>query len=229
MATCPAGHESAATDYCDVCGEPIGAAATPTPVVATAPTAGERTCPNCGAAGSGRFCEACGFDTALPPPPASAKPAAAQGPQAAATPQATAAAEPAGAWVAVIRADAAWYERSKERNGPDIAAITFPAFYPERRFTLIGPEMLIGKRDDRNGIAPQIDLRLNPEDLGVSRSQAILRQTADGGWEVIDIGSTNGTTIDDADTPLAEFAPAPVTDGTRIHIGAWTTITVTRG
>lgn len=227
MATCPAGHESTATDYCDVCGEPIGAAPSPAPVPApsAAPAAGDRLCPSCGVPGTGRFCEACGFDTALPaPPPPAPAPPAAQAEQPAGDP----ATGPAGGWVAVVRADGAWYERSKQRNGPDIAAITFPAYYPERRFPLIGPEMLIGKRDDRNGIAPQIDLRINPEDLGISRSQAILRETPDGGWEVIDIGSTNGTTLDDSDTPLVEFTPAALTEGSRIHIGAWTTITVTR-
>lgn len=233
MTTCPAGHESAATDYCDVCGEPIGAAPTPPAAQGSAspaapPAAAGRPCPSCGVPVTGRFCEACGYDTALPAPPqpAGAPAAPAAGP----VPGSEGGAEPAASgWVAVVRADGAWYERSKERNGPDIAAITFPAYYPERRFPLVGPEMLIGKRDDRNGIAPQIDLRMNPEDLGVSRSQAILRETPDGGWEVIDIGSTNGTTLDDQDTPLVEFSPAALTDGSRIHIGAWTTITVTRG
>jgi hypothetical protein len=60
MATCPAGHESASTDYCDTCGAPIdaaGATAAPT----TAPPASV-VCPSCGDNVEGRFCESCGYD-----------------------------------------------------------------------------------------------------------------------------------------------------------------------
>jgi hypothetical protein len=70
MATCPAGHESASTDYCDTCGIRIGASAPAgihppgqagAPGGASAPGAA-RPCPNCGTGRSGQFCEACGFD-----------------------------------------------------------------------------------------------------------------------------------------------------------------------
>ncbi|MCC2336460.1 FHA domain-containing protein [Cellulomonas wangsupingiae] len=62
--TCPEGHTSASTDYCDVCGAPIGtpsAVASPTPSAA-APT--PATCPHCGspAATGALFCENCGYD-----------------------------------------------------------------------------------------------------------------------------------------------------------------------
>jgi FHA domain len=76
MATCPAGHESASTDYCDTCGiritgsvaaaRPPGPAAPPDgtappgSAVPAAPAA--ESCPNCGTDRSGQFCEACGFD-----------------------------------------------------------------------------------------------------------------------------------------------------------------------
>jgi hypothetical protein len=87
--TCPEGHTSQATDYCDVCGTPIPAAtsAPGQPVAepveassAEAPGGGPVTCPNCGdlsPAGS-LFCENCGYDftTGTPaaptPPPSSA-------------------------------------------------------------------------------------------------------------------------------------------------------------
>jgi FHA domain len=75
VATCPAGHTSASEDYCEVCGLPIGAAPTfappaPAPAAsgygtAVGPTVvagpGE-SCPQCGAARSGNFCESCGHD-----------------------------------------------------------------------------------------------------------------------------------------------------------------------
>jgi hypothetical protein len=81
---CPNGHTSTATDYCDVCGEPLAPAAAPpataAPAAPAAPgepaapsAAAAATCPNCGAqAPSGAlFCENCGYDFttgALPEP-----------------------------------------------------------------------------------------------------------------------------------------------------------------
>ncbi|ARU52690.1 phosphopeptide-binding protein [Cellulosimicrobium cellulans] len=81
---CPNGHPSESTDYCDVCGEPIGAAssppaptasgATPAPGAAPASAAARPVqCPNCGspAPGGALFCENCGYDFttgALPDP-----------------------------------------------------------------------------------------------------------------------------------------------------------------
>ncbi|KQY24069.1 phosphopeptide-binding protein [Cellulomonas sp. Root485] len=61
--TCPNGHPSTSTDYCDVCGSPIEAAVTvEAPVAPAAGTA--TTCPHCGAPASSLalFCEVCGYD-----------------------------------------------------------------------------------------------------------------------------------------------------------------------
>lgn len=65
MATCPAGHTSESTDYCDICGSPMDAPApskssTPAP----APKAMGVVCPNCSVmnAPGALFCEACGYD-----------------------------------------------------------------------------------------------------------------------------------------------------------------------
>ncbi len=59
---CPDGHTSESTDYCDVCGAPIGSSSSPAaaPPAPVAPT----TCPHCGspAAGGALFCENCGYD-----------------------------------------------------------------------------------------------------------------------------------------------------------------------
>ncbi|MFD2796678.1 FHA domain-containing protein [Promicromonospora vindobonensis] len=85
--TCPEGHVSQATDYCDVCGTPIPAApsvgepAQPAgePAEASsaeASTGGPVTCPNCGdlsPAGS-LFCENCGYDFTTGTPAAPAPP-----------------------------------------------------------------------------------------------------------------------------------------------------------
>jgi hypothetical protein len=42
----------------------------------------------------------------------------------------------------------------------------------------------------------------------------------------VDPGSANGTRINDGNEPIAVNVPVPVGAGDRIHIGAWTTITL---
>ncbi len=69
MAACPAGHDSASDDFCDVCGTRIGGSRGSSPGRPTGRHHGlDRgaanrglTCPGCGAPVSGMFCEACGF------------------------------------------------------------------------------------------------------------------------------------------------------------------------
>ncbi len=72
MTICPAGHETAATDYCDLCGvaleatpasAPAGSPEPPASAPAAAASA-ETTCPNCSADTDpdALFCEACGYD-----------------------------------------------------------------------------------------------------------------------------------------------------------------------
>lgn len=112
MAICPAGHQTDQSDFCDVCGLPIGGAAPETPVAPAAPVA-TISCPNCGTANVAEalFCESCGYDfttgtmpepvpaplwptlTAVPPLPAEA-PAAPEAP-APAVAESSEAAEPA--------------------------------------------------------------------------------------------------------------------------------------
>lgn len=83
MPICPAGHNSAATDFCDTCGLPIPAGSPAGPATAsTAPVAAPEpeplqppvalVCPNCGTPNvrDALFCEACGFDFIGGNPPA---------------------------------------------------------------------------------------------------------------------------------------------------------------
>ena len=69
MARCLAGHETASTDFCDVCGAGVSGV----PGFGSERAAGKhrgpergtasdgRTCPGCGATVSGQFCDACGL------------------------------------------------------------------------------------------------------------------------------------------------------------------------
>ena len=76
--TCPNGHPSASSDYCDVCGAPIGEAQSPDPGSASVPGQAPRAtgeaappaaasgepCPNCALVNTSDalFCEGCGYD-----------------------------------------------------------------------------------------------------------------------------------------------------------------------
>lgn len=214
MAVCPAGHNSATTDYCDDCGTPMAGegptAARPSPASGAVAAEAEQRCANCAATRDGRFCEVCGHDAAKPVGATQAAPVA--GP---------------GEWSAVVRADRSWFEEVRQRNGPDAATLQFPQYCPERRFVLTGTRLAIGRRSRSRGVEPEIDLSGPPLDPGVSALHALLRARPDGGWELVDLDSTNGTTLGDATDPVAPNNPVALAHADRIKLGAWTTITVT--
>jgi hypothetical protein len=133
---------------------------------------------------------------------------------------------PQDVWTVVVRADREWYEEVRRRDGPDAATVEFPPYCPERRFVLSGFQVEIGRRSRRRGTNPQIDLSGPPLDPGVSAQHALLVARSDGGWELVDLDSTNGTSVGDSTDPLAPHTPVPLADGVRIRLGAWTTITV---
>jgi FHA domain len=255
MPTCPAGHTSAAVDFCDVCGMRIGVSAS-TPATAPPeqpPPVPAEPCPQCGTAKSGRFCESCGFDfdagppmaaRAVPggePPPDTGGPVPLPGetpdtggpvPLSGETPDTGGPASPDPAptaggpavWTAVVGSDHAYFEEVVAAGGPDAATLEFPAYCPERRFRLAGPEMRIGRRSVSHGLEPEIDLTGPPTDPGVSRMHAVLIAQPDGGWAILDPGSENGTSVNG--TEIASGARVPLRDGDRVHIGAWTVITI---
>ncbi len=200
MPMCVEGHTSTADDYCDVCGAPIRG---PTAGAAELAATVAKACPACGASVSGRFCETCGHDSALPAP---------------ATPV-----QAAVVWTAIVTADRAFYERVIARGGPD--TVDFPQFFPERRITLQRDTALIGRHNRDQGVAPEIDLGLQPADRGVSTQHAVL-QVRDTGPTITDLGSTNGTSLNDSEDLLANGEETSLADGDRIHVGAWTTIRI---
>jgi serine/threonine protein kinase len=145
--------------------------------------------------------------TSSPPPPAAAVP-----------PVTT------GRWTAVVTADRAYYDSVQAASGPDAASIHFPVDYPELRFPLSGTEARIGRRSVSRGIEPEVDLSGPPTDPGVSRLHAMLIARPDGSWSVVDSGSPNGTQVNGSDIQPGETVP--LHDGDRIHLGAWTLITI---
>jgi hypothetical protein len=214
-AVCPAGHVSATTDYCDQCGAPIDVAARPGPdgtmvvdEVDTSAAARQQPCPACRAprCGDDRFCEGCGYDFVAAPPVAAPTPGG----------------EPGAAWEVVAEADRRQFERHPG------AGVEFPTAYPPRSFRLEHDQVRIGRsRSGPGAPVPEIDLAGTPQDPGISHLHAVLERGAGGSYTVRDLGSTNGTTLND--DPVSAEVAVPVADGDRIGLGAWTTITVRGG
>jgi hypothetical protein len=249
--TCPNGHPSTASDYCDTCGVPIPAGAAPTPpdpaaggpaagpsgagsaldlgAGATSPdqaaAAGPQACPNCGTPhdAAALFCEACGYDftTGTMPRP----------PDPSTTPDAAVAggADPAPLapaiaveWVAEVWVDPDWYA-AQESDEP-CPSPGLPAVVE-----LSAKSVLIGRPSASRSIHPEIDCT---GDSGVSRRQAQL--TTDGQrWWVEDLQSSNGTYVGPASGPLPTDPVAPgqrreLSEDDRVYVGAWTRIVVRR-
>ncbi|MEU8823273.1 FHA domain-containing protein [Streptomyces sp. NPDC048636] len=135
---------------------------------------------------------------------------------------------PAG-WVAVVAPDREYFMAMMHRSGPEAAGLNLPAYSPEQQLPLNGQQITIGRRRHSTGESPDIDLGRPPEDPGVSHQHAVLVQQPDGSWSVVDQDSTNGTTINGGEDPIQPYVPIPLQDGDRVHVGAWTTITVRRG
>ena len=132
----------------------------------------------------------------------------------------------AGIWTAVVAADRAYYDSVRAVSDQDAASISLPAHVPERRFRLSGTKVRIGRRSVSRRIEPEIDLTGPPTDPGVSRLHALLIAGPDRSWSVVDPGSPNGLMVNGIDVPPGEAVP--LLDGDRIHLGAWTVITITR-
>jgi len=130
------------------------------------------------------------------------------------------------AWTAVVTADREYYNRIQPVFDADSASMSFPDGLPERRIPLLGAEVLIGRRSKSKGIEPEIDLG-DPRDPGVSRQHAKLVPSPDGTWTVVDLSTDNGITVNGRDVPSGDSVP--LRPGDRIHLGAWTRITITRG
>lgn len=282
MPTCPKGHDSADTDYCDECGTPIGGPSAPagsgngsaaSPAATRPGTAATgEPCPTCATPRADRFCEVCGHDFvaaelsaaagvaagATPPgassagttSPGGAAPGGAAPGGAGATSGGAAsggassggadvtsapatgmplpAREPAAAtaWRVAVAADRAYHARMQAIADPGVEPIAFPAFCPERRFALHGPQMLIGRQSRSRGIEPDIDLTGPPTDPAVSHAHAMLVASPDGRWALVDLGSANGTYLNDGAEAIEENVPVPLSDGDRIHLGAFSTLTV---
>jgi serine/threonine protein kinase len=137
------------------------------------------------------------------------------------------AAQAPATWTAVVTADRDYYERIEPVYKEDGTQMEFPVGYQGQSIPLTGGELLIGRRSDSRQIYPDIDLIGPPTDPGIHRKHAKLISAPDGTWTVVDLGNENGITVNDRDVPSGDSVP--LRPGDRIHLGAWTRITITRG
>ncbi len=223
---CPNGHQSEWPDWCSICGERLAdadsadAAAVPVaagaaPQAAAPPlsgaVAGGPSCDNCGVGRNEHdvFCESCGYDFASGSLPvvASEIPGVSD-----------ASATPMHAKVAV---DSAFFDASTG----DVDLI-LPDPLPDSQIVpLAGTRILIGRHSASRGIFPEIDVQALTGDPAVSSRHAMLERDASHNWTLTDLGSTNGTfLLPNADQPIAAGTALPIAPGTRIYLGAWTSI-----
>ena len=78
---------------------------------------------------------------------------------------------------------------------------------------------------DRTTIGRRSHNDLVIDNLAVSGEHAVMIMSGNDVY-LEDLGSTNGTTVNDDLEPIANDVPVPVKDGDRIHVGAWTTLTL---
>ncbi len=246
MTTCPQGHSSTATDYCDVCGDPIGvvaaqAPATPVSLVAASVSApgvvgASKACPNCAGENpeGALFCEDCGYDFTTDQPPVVAAPnslsldpigSSPAGVSAGANSSAAPVVLPmpsATGWVAELWIDPDWYVLHGVDLGEPCPSVGAPKVVGLRDSTVA-----IGRGSKSRNVQPGIECGL---DSAVSHKHAQLLHDGDR-WFVEDLGSTNGTYISVAgsplpNTPLEANLRRELAANERIQVGAWTRIVI---
>jgi hypothetical protein len=237
---CPKGHVSTDPDYCSECGARLdGVAGTVPPKTAIAreelaASADGEPCPVCGTRRvvGARFCEVCRYDfqtatlpgAASTPAPSQQTPtesAADVSPQQSERPTPKATHAPASMTSATVpqRWDVIVAVDPSLNKNPDPAQ-PCPQNAPERTFPLDLDENLVGRRSDKKDIHPEIMVA----DPGISRRHLSIRRRDDGGLMAIELGSTNGTSLNAA--PLEPGIPTPLNDGAQLTLGCWTRMTI---
>ena len=199
-AVCPHGHASEATDYCDLCGVRI------TPTAAAEQTSILPVVEEIGTSPAVRAqpCPDCGATRSGGDRFCEGCGHDFQAPAPSAT-----------EWEVVVTADRARWETQRTPG------LSFPDPTPESRLKLDGATMRIGRLQ-----AGGAQTEIAPDDPAISRVHAVLERLADGGYSIRDLGSTNGTTLNDDPRPVSSDTAVTLADGDRIRLGAWTTITV---
>jgi hypothetical protein len=228
ITVCPkCGQASTESDFCSECGARIAGAGTVAAATLLAPSpassaSGATTdvCPSCQTPRpslDARFCEVCRYDFVKQGAGEAPVVTPIADPVAAPKPPAVAAPDPVpvsiGAkWDVVIAVDASL----DVEPDPDLK----PPDEPERRIPLDREENLIGRRDDKQHIVPDV----RPHDPSISRRHAKLLIQADGSVAVLDLDSANGTFVN-GDQIVAGI-PRVLQVGDAVTMGRWTRLRI---
>ena len=125
-------------------------------------------------------------------------------------------AEPA--WEIVIEADRGYHARFAAGD------VVFPEGHSPHCVPVHAAELRIGRSDPASNGADGPQISGAADDPALSRRHAVLRRRGDGAYAIEDLGSTNGTEVNGR--RIAAGKPVVLGDGDRIHLGAWTGITI---
>ena len=200
------------------------------------------TCDNCGAerGPDDVFCENCGFDflTGTLPEPAASVGEETNGEQegepakSESITESTAAAEvseaesvpPGGPTLRVsVEVDRAQFDNVVQEGELD-----FPDPVPApHELELKGSTFHIGRTSGSRGIYPELDIMELTADEAVSSRHAMIEISSDESVSVTDLGSTNGTTVGEADDGLVmQGRKVALEVGSTVFLGAWTKLTI---
>ena len=98
-----------------------------------------------------------------------------------------------------------------------------PAERTSRTVPFVSPALLVGRRDDRRDIHPELAL----DDPGASRRHLKLLRSDEGEVQLQDLASTNGTQVNGATLPPG--ARRVLRDGDEVTLGRWTRIVLRAG
>jgi pSer/pThr/pTyr-binding forkhead associated (FHA) protein len=101
---------------------------------------------------------------------------------------------------------------------PESQPITFIIPSSRRRFKMeMTDQIRVGRPDTVSGILPELNLADDDAaEMGVSRMHAVI-QASNQGLVIIDLGSTNGTLLNNS--PLSPQLPYPLRNGDEIRFG----------
>ncbi|HEY9669987.1 MAG TPA: FHA domain-containing protein [Waterburya sp.] len=240
---CPKGHESTEPDYCSECGAKINGVpkltSSANPLNSTLRQTDQSviTCPDCTAPhepDSGDFCEICGYNFIsgahgeVPPVPLTPIPVAEATPaeegESSFTPELPPATLPSPQLLTKAAVPSSLALELVITIDPSLRTPDSPPAPPDQApiaFRLEKETNLIGRSSTLQGIQPEIALDL---DDAVSRRHALLLRQPDGTLKLRDIGSSNGTKLNDVELP--PMVDTPIKEGDEITLGHWTRIVV---
>ena len=234
---CPKGHNSIESDYCSECGVRIQAHAETllnnVPLPSTQSKGGQLTCPDCAALhepDSGDFCEICGHNfvtgargelpIAVNHPPVSEPITLEDGSQT--RKQGTLEPPDSSTVPSLPNSPSSWeISITIDTIAHDPASPTPPDTFTPFSLRLEPRHYLIGRTSQARAIHPEISLDL---DDAVSHRHALLSLNVDRTLTLRDIGSANGTRLNEAE--LKPMVDVPLKHDDEITLGHWTKIKV---